>query len=276
MQPWPYHSTRHQSCRDRSLRARPSAGGSAATTVVGSCVQSRPRAWRTLLLGARRIRLTARVLGLFQRGKPIGLGFAQRLIRAPCRASASARCAACVRSFTSARRSSLALRNSSACLVSAQRCVQSPPRAPAYRALPPAAWHSAPCRDARPPELRRPMQRRWCHPTRIAVGQSRNSSANIASGGVLGALLVGLPDQAKHSLGALDLAELHRGRFADAQPAGIRQLKGGSMDRIAHLREDGTRRRGRCGRIVELPTGIYRNSSLERQPQYRWGAYILK
>jgi len=54
------------------------------------------------------------------------------------------------------------------------------------------------------------------------------------------AFLVALADHAKQSLGALDIADLDLGRLANAQATGIHQLKRGAVDRVAHLREDGT------------------------------------
>jgi len=79
-----------------------------------------------------------------------------------------------------------------------------------------------------------------CHPTRIAVGWPQ--PAQLAEHRIWQghpALLVPLADHAKQSHGALDVADLDLGRFADAQTTGIHQSKRSSMDRVAHLREDG-------------------------------------
>jgi hypothetical protein len=53
------------------------------------------------------------------------------------------------------------------------------------------------------------------------------------------ALLVAFANDAEHSFGVLDIADLNLGRLADAQATGIHQLKAGPVDRIAHLSQDG-------------------------------------
>jgi hypothetical protein len=51
-------------------------------------------------------------------------------------------------------------------------------------------------------------------------------------------LLVAFANDAEHSFGVLDIADLNLGSLADAQATGIHQLKAGPVDRIAHLSQD--------------------------------------
>jgi hypothetical protein len=68
------------------------------------------------------------------------------------------------------------------------------------------------------------------------------------------ALLVAFANDAEHSFGVLDIADLNLGRLADAQATGIHQFKARPVDRIAYRSQDGADLgMGEHGRQALLP-----------------------